>query len=471
MKGILGWIKGHLAIVVFCAVIVVSLPTAFAVSGMLNSKLRTAREKEVGDDYKALEGARITYEIPPITPGGEPIQVPAPAPNPELTRWFREQREARTAQVGQVVDLATRINREGHAPLVEGLFPSPAESEAIFKRLEMAEVVIGKEGKPSAYEALFASINAGKPVDAAKAASEISDQRTRELEKIKAERGTDRLSPEEEAELNRKLSKYRIGIYQRRASEISAYAGMDALRNVLPAGEVPVEPYEVYQCFVFQWDYWVIEDLIRAFGAANTGPDGAFLPVERSIVKRIQSFSVEEPPVYGERSLASEQWTPAAGQGTETVPLDLRVSVTGRRSSKINKLYDVRFAEVTVVIDSSRVLDLINAIGRTNFMTVIGCELSEVDVWKDLEDGYYYGPEHVVRAKLKVESVWLRSWTTTYMPDLIQIALGAKEPGAEGAAPAPEAAPAIPSGRQPVERDEMGDLGGGRRGVRGPGGG
>lgn len=467
MKGILGWIKGHVAIVAFCAVIVISLPAAFAVSSMLNSKLRTAREKEVGEDYKALEGARITYEIPPVTPGGEPIQVPAPAPNPELTRWFREQREARAAQVEQVVSLATRINREGHKPLVEGLLPRPAESEAIFKRLEMAETIIGKEGKPSAYVALFATINAGPPVDPAKAASEISDQRTRELEKIKAERGTDRLTPEEDAELTRKLSKYRIGIYQRRANEISAYATTESLRNVLPAGEVPVEPYEVYQCYVFQWDYWVIEDLIRAFGAANSGPDGAFTPVERSVVKRIQSFSVEEPPVYGERSLAGEQWTPPAGQGSETVPLDPRVSVTGRRSSKINKLYDVRFADVTLVVDSARLLDLIGAISRTNFMTVIGCELSEVDVWKDLEDGYYYGPDHVVRAKLRIESVWLRSWTARYMPDPIQIALGAKEPGAEseGLAPDPDAPVTMPSGRE-----EMGDLGG-RRGVRDPGGG
>jgi hypothetical protein len=328
----------------------------------------------------------------------------------------------------------------------------------------MAELIIGKEGKPSVYETLFATINAGPPADPAKAAAELGDFRTRELERIKAERGTDRLTPEEQEELQKKLARFRIGLYQRRANEISCYAGLDAVRGVIPTGGIPSVPWEDYECLVYQWDYWTVADLVRAVGEANR-EGSAFMPLERSVVKRIVSIELEPLPIWGDKPLSREEWTPPAG-ASDQAPLDPSYSITGRRSSKLNKLYDVRHADLTVIVDSSRLTDLVNAISRTNFMTVIGCKLSEVDAWKDLDEGYYYGPAHVVRAALKVETIWLRSWTVPLMPEEIKIKLGVVEaPAGEVEAPPTRSPGPGPRGRATEEdlgvRRGLGPRGGG----------
>ena len=57
-------------------------------------------------------------------------------------------------------------------------------------------------------------------------------------------------------------------------------------------------------------------------------------------------------------------------------------------------------------------------------MTVTDVDLYEVDIWEDLERGYYYGSDHVVRAVLSIETVWLRSWMKDFMPSTVRTALG-----------------------------------------------
>ena len=57
-------------------------------------------------------------------------------------------------------------------------------------------------------------------------------------------------------------------------------------------------------------------------------------------------------------------------------------------------------------------------------MTVTDVDLQEVDIWEELRQGYYYGTEHVVRATISVETVWLRSWVTPIMPDPVKQTLG-----------------------------------------------
>ncbi len=477
MKGLWSWMKAHIAVVALSAVILLSLPSAFAVSGVLNRGLRKAREAEVNKDYKDLE-AGVTYVIPPVTPDGAPVEHRAQAPNDTITKWFKEQREARGAQVGEVVRLATEMNRGDHGVMLEGIFPAPSEGESVFKRLEFVDLLVGKDGNPSVYQALFDAIQAGGPPDPVVLREELDELLQRELDRHKAEFGDAQPTPEQRRAMLDKLVGQRLGAYQRRASEISVYATMDCLP---PHGiRLPRKPFRnvdenapLAQCFEWQWDYWVFADLLRAVGAANTDADGEWTPVERSVVKRIEKMRVEELPIFGDRTLANDAWTPAGG-GSEKAPLDPTHSITGRRSSKHNTQYDVRVADLEVLVDSARLADLINAISRTNFMTVIECELREADPWKDLRDGYYYGDTHVMKARLKIETVWLRSWTEPLMPEVIKAPLGIATEGAETAG-APAAAPAPAPVRRAAPRD-LGDEGeatgrGRRRGGGGGGGG
>src|SRR5207248_669255 len=138
--------------------------------------------------------------------------------------------------------------------------------------------------------------------------------------------------------------------------------------------------------------YWMVSDLLRAIDAANTDAAGKRTTLDKSVVKRVERLEL----------------LPATGP---TEP-----SITGRHSGGDNKLYDVRQGRLTLIVASSGLPALINAISRTNFMTVIGLDFAEIDPWADLDRGYYYGSDHVVRAVVKVETVWLRSWTEAMMP-------------------------------------------------------
>lgn len=459
MSGLMAWIRSHVAIVVLSAVIVVSIPTAFAVSTAWNRSIRTSRQSEVETDYKKLE-ARVTYVLPPIQPGEEAVTYPAEAPNESITRWFRDRRAERDAQVKGVINAATEINREGHDLMVEGLLPEPAEVSAYEKRLEFMERLVGKGGEPSAYQKLLDAIHAGPPYDAEAVAEEIQSMIQTELERARAERtgsGDVTLTREQAEALAKRVVDYRLGRYEQRAGEISVYATLDCLppEEVIPR-EVPRSEadYPTWRCFELQWDFWLIADLLRAVAAANTDADGHPLPVDRSVVKRIERIRFDELPIIGDRELRREEWTPTPGLGSDKAPLDPNVSITGRRSSKHNSLYDVRRAELELVVDSARLVDLVSAISRTNFMTVIGCDLSEVDVVKDLQQGYFYGPAHVIRAKLVIESVWLRSWIEPLMPPSIKRAFGIAA-GAVEEAPASAPAPApTPTRRRNVLEDD-----------------
>jgi hypothetical protein len=57
---------------------------------------------------------------------------------------------------------------------------------------------------------------------------------------------------------------------------------------------------------------------------------------------------------------------------------------------------------------------------------VTDLDLGEVDAWAALDEGYFYGDEHVVRVTLEVESIWLKSWLVPMMPEELRKALGMK---------------------------------------------
>jgi hypothetical protein len=128
----------------------------------------------------------------------------------------------------------------------------------------------------------------------------------------------------------------------------------------------------------------------------------------------------------------------------------------------VKNLDDVRHATMSLIVASSKLPALVDAISSTNFMTVIGLDFSEADAWTDLERGFYYGPDHVVKATVDVETIWLRSWTEPLMPQAVKDTLTGAAATAEGSpAPAAVPAPATPRGRGNSEEGAT-SRGGGR---------
>lgn len=442
MKNILGWVKSNLVIVISLAVILVSLPLGYVFSSSWNKKVRTAREAEAKKALTDINATTVTYALPAAMPGDKPLEVRA-VPTTKLTSWFQEQRERVGAEVKGVVTQATEFNQKARKPLVNGLFPEASnrrEEEQLIFAFVAALCGDTDRGTPSAYQRLLTRYNTGERTDATKLAGTLHDL----SERLKAANGNRALTVEENVALVKQLTDRRIGELRRRAQEVTFYASVAAFSvgtTQQQAGwsNVPVtKPATVPtldECFIYQWDYWVIEDVIAALARANTDESGESLMVERAPVKRLVSLLIKDPPIYGDGSAqpgASGDREFGGSSGPEPVyafpggvPLDLSVSVSGRKTNPTeNAVYDVRTLELTLIVASDRLQTVLSAFSQTNFMTVIDLDLVDVDPWAELKDGYYYGPDHVVKATIGIESVWLRSWLGPLMTPVVANNIG-----------------------------------------------
>lgn len=320
------------------------------------------------------------------------------------------------------------------------------------KLAQMEDALLGKRGRPNPYEALLAAAGAGSPADVVRVADALRDMNAREMEKITA--GKRALTNEEQAALSKQLAERRLAEYQAAAKGFSFYASLDSLprdRNArsIPRGRIVPDQLTTVDTFLHQWDFWVLQDIMAAARLANT-VDGRTLDVERSVVKRIESIALADPEgLFSSGEESGDGMQAAAAPATETapgaVPLDFNRSMTGRVNAPANSLYDVRRVTLTAVVASARLSEFLDAVTRVNLMTVTRMDVQSVEVWQDLKEGYYYGNDHVVRVTLEIESLWLRSWMTAFMPPDILSVLSASGSSEGGAAPA--AAPSFEGGK------------------------
>jgi len=452
MKNILAWVKSNLLIVIFCAIIVLSLPAAFVASSLWRSGTLEA-QKKVGDtELQSVSKLDVTYTLPNYEPGKPPIELKT-YPHADLTKWFKDNKQklsqASTAIVQRVEDFnlgkgpeAARVGRSEFKPLIEGLFPQPKPEDDESQKLnEMEEALLGKKGHPNPYMQLLDSARAGPPADPIKVAESLADQNQREMEKITA--GKRALTQEEQFVLNKQLAERRLSEYQAAAKVISVYADLDSLPNEtagrsIARGRIEPDSIKAPYLFLYQWDLWTLQDIFAAVRLANTDSSGTPTEVDRSVVKRIEKIRLLAPkgtvasrddPVDGTASTEVVAAIPGM------VPQQVAASITAREMGPNNKVYDIRRVRLTAVVSSARINDFLDALTRTNLMSVTDLDVSAVDEWNDLKEGYHYGAEGVVRAEMDIETIWLRSWTLPLMPKQIASLLGAsaEAPGAEGA--------------------------------------
>lgn len=410
MKKVIAWAKANLAVVIASALIVLLLPAAAVGAMMWNSSIRAKREAEVNKVMTELGGAAVKYTLPPATPGGQPVTWDSPAPNPKATAYFKEQKAKIEGQIGALVKTVEGINSAGHAPLLDGVFPRPTSQT---RTLEFVDVLVGRGDKPSAYQLLLREARAGGPASATQIAAELRQIEEDAIAKARAENPqATGLTAEQTAALGSQGTARRLAEYRRHAETLGVFATVDNLPpDILRAapGDVP----DAARAFQWQWDYWILADLLRAVAAANTS-EGKPLDVTRGVVKRVEQIVIEPLRLTAPGADPSAAPTPPPGAGGP--------SITGRGLTP-SQTFDVRHADMTLIVASARLPELINAISRTNFMTVVGVQIAEADPWADLESGYFYGTDHVCRVTLRIESVWLRSWMGPLMPEAFKAAL------------------------------------------------
>jgi hypothetical protein len=436
VKKVLAWVKAHLLVVISCVVIVVSIPAGLVGSSILKKGIYSKREKEASEALRAVENTTVTYSVPALTPGGRPIEMRG-VPTSEKTKWFAERRERVEREAKEAYGAVVAFNQRRHKAMVDGLFPSAgSRANEVLKCLELGELLFGRGASEGYYAKLLRDMRAGGPMDPARVSTALDDLRQRELEQMQVA-SEQSLPPEKLTQLRKALSDRRIAMYRQRAQELGVYASMDVLpistddyamiRPKIIGSEQPT----IVQAFEWQWTAWMVTDLFDAIREANTSTSGEPLDVERAPVKRI--LRVALMPMGSGGAARSEGDEEGGGDDSGgSAGGGKGVSITGRVPGRNNGSYDVRIVpELSLIVDSAEIPRVLEAFERTNFIAVIGMQVTEVDPWADLREGYYYGSAHVVRLDLRLETVWLRSWTAKLMPAQVRRMLGVPDPRPE----------------------------------------
>lgn len=485
-KDILAWVKSHIVIVLSVVFILAALPVAFIFSNNWLKSIVTKQQETASQELTKVKGADIEYRMRQVDPS-QPAVSEKNAPNAALIAHFKKANEQLAASAVAAAEKGVNFNmgkgpdaaavgRSEFKPLVEGIFPKPVLTEAqqkgpnaadIFleqeaiKLNEMEDALLGKRGRPNPYLRLLDTVRAGGPVETARLEEIIRDMRAREVEKITS--NARQLTEEEASRLKAQLQDRRIAELQARARGLGVYMTMDALTAGAvpqPTGRPPrgrqtqrdelstvawerIAPEELTRANMFlkQWDLWFLSDILNSVRLANQGTGNTPVGVDKAVVKRIESIELRlpekmKPVTKQEMSSGSSDEMAALMEEPEAAPasdvpagmiaLDKSKSITGRVRGGWNELYEVRRAKIVCVVSSARINDFLAAIARTNYMAVTDLDMSEVDSWAALGEGYYYGDEHVVRATIELESIWLKSWMLPMMPEELRKALGMK---------------------------------------------
>lgn len=431
MKKVMAFVKKRWPLIVSLAVILVSLPTAWVVSNNMGRGLKQRQEASAKGLLTRLDALKVNYELPAPVAGLEPIRQSG-MPHTRITEWYRQQQTAQGERLAQATAEIVAFNHQDRGVLVEGLFPTEPkdDSEAQLLRLRMQDILIPNNGR-SAYEQLLRTVKATTPPDPLSVLEQLNDTRSRLFEREQAS-GAAQTEPDEMDALKQELTAQRVSLYARPAQENSVYLSLAQFPEGSPFQVAPAFPRQALAntpnlgtTFLWQLDYWLAQDLIGFIGQANAR-GGQLLPIVEAPIKRV--MTIRGQPLRLTRTSSRGQYDDAIDAGpdpaSQVIEPRFGTSPSGREADWLNRLYDVRRVDVSLVVDSSRIPWILDAAARQNLITVVGMDILPVDVWGDLEKGFYYGQDHVVQLDLDLELIYLRAWTAPLMPNIIRQELG-----------------------------------------------
>lgn len=432
MKNATAWLKSNWLIVVLGVVALAALPTAMFFSMSQSSKFEQDTGKKLSDDHQALNANKNAYYVADVT--GTRLMELNTEINPRLNELYRAKYEELSGKAAAAAKAGEEFNKSDHTLLVEGLFPAPDELVKATKKSEFLRAFAGPF-----HQELLRRMNAGMPPSVVELNGMLEQHVASHMERLQNERGNTEMNDQEKLLLQSELFAIRLSRYKARATEITTYADAGVFDKVSTVDVTA--PIPMHEAWDLQERAWLHADLVkavaRANGLADAGSSAAKPGVPDAVIKRLIRVA-PEPAVYAGGGAA------AFDQGTDKAPVNYNRSLTGRVSGPgmQNRWYDVRNVTVECIASSKRLPEFIDALGGTNFVTVLEMDLASVDVFEELKSGFYYGDEHVVRVMLKLESVMLRSWREADMPVEVKRALGMVEGEAgssqDGYTPPPE---------------------------------
>ena len=158
-------------------------------------------------------------------------------------------------------------------------------------------------------------------------------------------------------------------------------------------------------------------DIARGLSSANEGASS----VITAPVKRILKAEVLDQGALNNAGADSDAAAGAPLNPKLEAALDFSASITGR---KTNPLYDVRYVNLSLIIDATQLPRILDALASQNFITPVDLDLEPADPFEAARQGYFYGAGQIARLDVELETIWLRDWMIPFMPDDVRKALG-----------------------------------------------
>ena len=335
-----------------------------------------------------------------VSIAGNNIVSGSGVPTSKLVEELTAQVERSNAYAEAFVADAELFHLRNRKPFNTELFPEPPSS----KREVIPEVF--HEQMASAYGQLEEEVAAVKPLGDEELADKLRARRRMYMG------GLDEIPEENLDDYRLAMSEQRVSSLRDRAMEGGVY--LDAAATDFPPYE-QAKSYALGELYLWQWDYWIREDILRAL-TANNRPEGVF----ENPVKRIRRIAPEPIAAFrggsgqaGPGGMGMGGGAPSAGDMAggpdsleQPITKDLSYSLTGRKS---NGVWDVRPVDILLVVDTARLPEVIDELTRENFFTVLDVSLTPVDSFAALAEGCYYGSAPVSEVALRLETVWFRS--------------------------------------------------------------
>ena len=440
-----------------CGLIVIIAPLAAYFSLDFVRAPVVAKIKDRVDAYEKLGGLEKTSVDVRAADGS--VRTESAYINKALIEELTKHQEALAADAQGIYQSAVDRNRAGRGVSqdIAEYLPKPKNESARDVNLlrENALPLLIKQR-----DALITLMKMSGPSKSDEALDRVQRAETEHLTGVLMKKQRSEVTdPKELAELNARLVDTRLALITENAAGIEVYLRPGAIlwRDKLASAKdgdskaAPAVEFALAQLFQFQWDMWVVEDVLKAIQQVNSKSDasGKRVPigVVQAPIKCINRLLVTPiaglvPADAAAGATADASAEAPAGEAidpkTDVAP-DFAASINGLRT---NQLFDVRDATLVVVCETTAVPKLVNALSAQNFITVTGLSLVPADTFAAARQGYAFGSQPCSEVTLKLQSVWLRDWTTESMPKGMMAAIktaGKPAPPEAGASEAPAA--------------------------------
>ena len=437
MRNLINWIKSNpITIVSF----LVGLFSIVFLAWVLiqGEQFRSETESHVGKQLRELNN----YIDRPVTvPSSEADQPPVQYQIAVNERAINRLDVAYRDMTGEYEDIFTSVvqfNHGDHKLLHEDLFPRMANLAAGYEARVKYRNALEKMLSPSSGDSLLPQLNAGMP-PSPEEMQEVVDQAYQQYIQHELALGVDLKELELTAKQQESLQKHQRQrleeLLRERARSIHIYAQTNMASADYPLiigdwlGSSDKPP--IGRLWEAQMELWIQQDVLEAIARANRTRDYD-VNVRIAPVKQLISIGVIPGyvGVHTDGALRGSSSSSLPADGIYSVPKkaeylkefdNFNVSPTGRAS---NALYDVRHVRVKLIVDYHKLSELFNTFSQVNFMTVIDCRLEDVDDFEAMQRGYYYDQGDAFKAELVLETIWMRQWTTRWMPDVVKASLG-----------------------------------------------